>query len=379
MSKNYFHAIATLAGTIIGVGMFSIPFVINKSGIILLFIYLPALGLVQYFLHKIYAEIILSTEEKHRLPGYAEKYISKRGKILSLIISLMGDYGALLAYIIVGGIFLYELLNPILGGNVFTYSIILFLLQAAIVFSGIKLIASVELIMAGLLVFMVGLLAWHGWGYVNLDNFKLISLPDVFLPYGPIFFAVGGSAAIPTVCKLLAQKRENIKSAIFWGTFIPVITMAVFAFVIVGITGNNTSPDTLVGLRSVLSDGVIIFALILGLLSIITSFLVIAQSVRETFWWDFKFNKNIAWALACFIPFILYLSGLRDLIKIVGLAGAFTGGLIGLLYLWLLLEVKKKGEQLSIIKNKINKPIMFLLSFMFIAGLIYEIYYFFTK
>jgi len=379
MSKNYFHAIATLAGTIIGVGMFSIPFVINKSGIILLFIYLPFLGFVQYFLHKIYAEIILSTEEKHRLPGYTEKYISRRGKIFSLIIGLIGDYGALLAYIIVGGIFLHELLNSVFGGNVFVYSLILFFLQALIVLSGIKLIASVELIMAGLLIFMVGLLAWRGWGYISFNNFHLVSWPNIFLPYGPIFFAVSGSAAIPSVCKLLAQKRENIKSAIAWGTFIPVAMMLVFTFVIVGITGNNTSPDTLVGLHSVLSDGVIIFALVLGLLSIITSFLVIAQSVREIFWWDFKINKNIAWALACFIPFILYLSGLRDLTKIVGLAGAFTGGLIGLLYLWLLLEVKKKGEQLSAIKNKINKPIIFFLSLLFIFGLIYEVYYFFAN
>ncbi|MFA4833630.1 MAG: aromatic amino acid transport family protein [Patescibacteria group bacterium] len=379
MSKNYFHAVATLAGTIIGVGMFSIPFVINKAGIILLFVYLPLLGAVQYFLHKIYAEIILSTEEKHRLPGYAEKYISKKGKVISLIIGLVGDYGALLAYIIVGGIFLHELLNPVFGGNIFIYSLILFFLQAFIVLSGIKLIASMELAMTGLLILIVGLLSWHGWGYINFDNFKLVSWPDVFLPYGPIFFAVGGSAAIPSVCKLLAQKRENIKSAIFWGTFIPVAMMLVFTFVIVGITGNNTSPDTLVGLRSVLSDGIIVFALILGLLAIITSFLVVAQSVRETFWWDFKINKNIAWALACFIPLLLYLLGLRDLTKIVSLAGAFTGGLIGLLYIWLLLKVKKKREQPSIIKNKINKLTIILLSSLFIFGLIYEVYYFFAN
>jgi amino acid permease len=33
MSKNYFHAIATMIGTIIGVGMFSVPFVVNQAGI----------------------------------------------------------------------------------------------------------------------------------------------------------------------------------------------------------------------------------------------------------------------------------------------------------------------------------------------------------
>jgi tyrosine-specific transport protein len=379
MSKNYFHAIATLVGTIIGVGMFSIPYVINKSGIILLFIYLPILGVVQYFLHKIYAEIILSTKEKHRLPGYAEKYIGKKGKIISFIINILGSYGTLLAYIIIGGIFLHELLGPILGGSVFSYSLILFAIQAAIILSGLKLIASIELIMAGLLILVIGLLTWRGWNYIDPANFNLISWPYIFLPYGPIFFAVGGSDAIPTMCKLLSQKKGNIKSAITWGTFIPVVITLIFAFVIVGITGDNTSPDTLVGLRAVLSDGVITAVLILGLLSIITSFLVIAQATREIFWWDFKMNKNVAWALACFIPLIFYLLGLQNLTKIVSLTGAITGGLIGLLYIWLLIEVKKKAEQPSIIKNKINKPIITIISLLFVSGLIYEIYYFFAK
>ncbi|MFA4941110.1 MAG: aromatic amino acid transport family protein [Patescibacteria group bacterium] len=379
MSKNYFHAIATLIGTIIGVGMFSIPYVISKSGIILLFIYLPILGTVQYFLHKIYAEIVLSTKEKHRLPGYAEKYIGKKGKILSFIINILASYGTLLAYIIIGGIFLHELIGPILGGSVFSYSLILFALQAIIVLLGLRLIASVELGMTGLLLFVIGLLVWRGWSYIEPANFNLVSWPYIFLPYGPIFFAVGGADAIPTMCKLLAQKKDNIKSAIAWGTFIPLVVTMIFAFVIVGITGGNTSPDTLVGLRAVLSDGVIIAVLSLGLLSIITSFLITAQAAREIFWWDFGMNKNIAWALACFVPLILYLLGLQNLTKIVSLTGAITGGLIGLLYIWLLIEVKKKAEQPSIIKNKINKPVVWVLSFLFISGLIYEIYYFLVK
>jgi len=379
MSKNYFYAVATLIGTIVGVGIFSIPFVVNKSGIILLFIYLPLLGLVQYFLHKIYAEIILSTKEKHRLPGYAEKYIGKKGKILAFIISLLGSYGSLLAYIIIGGIFLHELLGPVLGGSIFSYSLILFAIQTAIVLSGLKLIASVELGMAGLLLAVIGLLVWRGWGYVNPENFNLVSWQYALLPYGPIFFAVGGSDAIPAICKLLAQKKENIKSAIAWGTFIPVVITMIFAFVVVGITGNNTSPDTLVGLRAILPNDIMIAVLIFGLLAIITSFLVIAQATREIFWWDFGINKNVSWVLACFVPLLLYLIGLQNLTKIVSLTGAITGGLIGILSIWLLNEVKKKAEQKSIIQNKINKPIVIMLSFLFISGLLYELYFFFVN
>jgi len=379
MSKNYFHAIATLIGTIIGVGMFSIPYAINQSGIILLFVYLPVLGTIQYFLHKIYAEIILSTKTKHRLPGYAEKYIGKKGKIISFILSLLGSYGSLLAYIIIGGIFLHELLYPFLGGSLFTYTLILFVIQAIIVLSGLKLISAIELAMSGLLIALVGLLAYKGWAYSSFDNFAPINWSKAFLPYGPIFFAVGGSDAIPSVCKLLCQKKESIKSAIAWGTFLPVILMLIFTFTVVSITGVNTTSDTLIGLSRVLPNGLMLFALILGLLAIITSFLVIAQATREIFWWDFGMNKNFAWALSCFVPFLLYLAGVRNLMAVVSLTGAIVGSLIGIFYIWLFFEAKRKPEQPSIIKNKITKPVAVFLAFLFLSGLTYEIYYFLTN
>ncbi|MBU4257370.1 hypothetical protein KKC04_03080 [Patescibacteria group bacterium] len=374
MSKNYFHAIATMVGTIIGVGIFVIPYVISKSGIILLFVYLPLLGIVQYFLHKLYAEIILSTEERHRLPGYVEKYFGGRGKKITLALVLIGSYGGLLAYIIVGGIFLQQLLSPYFGGNVFFYSTTLFILEAAVVLMGMKLIASVELIMSGLLLLMVALIAWRGWGYINLDNYSLINWSNVFLPYGPIFFAVGGEAAIPSVCRLLARQKKNIKSAICWGTFIPVAVMLFFTVLAVGITGNNTTPDTLAGLNSVIGNGAVIFALLFGLLAIITSFLTLAQAVKEVYWWDLGMNKKLAWCLSCVVPYFLYLIGFQNLIKIISLTGAVTGGILGVVVICLIFKVKKKKEHAPIISNNLSKPFAYFLSLLFILGLIYEIW-----
>ena len=374
MSKNYFHAIATLVGTIVGVGMFAVPFVVSRSGIMLLFIYLPILAIAQYFLHKLYAEIILSTKRKHRLPGYAEKYFGKKGKIFTLIVVTLGNYGALLAYIIIGGIFAHELLSPTLGGDVFMYSAGLFIIQALIVLFGLKLIASIELIMAGLLILLTGLIAWRGWGCINVDHYAMVDWSNAFLPYGPIFFAVGGGAAIPSVCKLLARKKESIKSAIAWGTFIPAAITAIFAVVVVGVTGINTSPDTLVGLHLVFTNGVMTFSLIFGLLSVITSFLIIAQAIRETYWWDFGMNKNVAWFLACFVPFILYAVGLQNLIKVISLTGAVIGGLAGIIIIQMALKVKNKKEQKSVIINGLNRPVAYILSSLFILGLVYEIW-----
>jgi uncharacterized membrane protein (GlpM family) len=150
--------------------------------------------------------------------------------------------------------------------------------------------------------------------------------------------------------------------------------MLIFVLVIVGVTGANTTPDTLTGLGLVFGDGIIKISLIFGLLAVITSMICIAQASREVFWWDFKLNKNLAWALACFIPFLIYLAGLRDITKVVSLTGALAGGILGVVAIYLIVKVKQKCECESVIKNKIGEITGFCLSLLFILGLIYEVW-----
>lgn len=374
MSKNYLLAVFTLMGTIIGVGLFAMPFVINKSGIMPLFIYMAGLAVIQYFLHLLFAEIILSTKSKHRLPGFMEKYVNKKGKNLAFFVDIIGAYGSALAYIIIGGLFLHQLLNPYFDGSVFLYSTILFVLVSLITFFDIKMIAGTELVLTSFLVIAIGLIAWRGFGHIQLTNYHLLEWKNALLPYGPIFFAVGGGVAIPEICRLLAYEKEKIKSAILWGTFIPAALMLVFVVVILGITGANTSPDTLAGLSSILTDGVITFSLIFGLLAVITSYIVIAQAAEEVYQWDMGLKNKAAWFLACFIPYFLYLIGWTDLIKVVSFTGAVTGGLGGIILIWLVFKVKAKPEQASVIKNKLTKPMAYFLSLLFVLGLIYEVW-----
>lgn len=371
--KNYFLAIATLVGTIIGVGIFTLPFVFYQSGIIFLPIYMVIFGFIQYYLHLLFAEVILSTNSYHRLPGYVEKYSGKKLKYFTLTLAMLSDYGVIIAYIIVGGLFFNQLLSPLFGGNVLFYTTALFAIESLIVFCGIKLIAEFEFVAAFLMVIVIGLIAWKGRTYFSLNNYNVIQLSNIFMPYGPVFFAVGGATAIPLVCKLLDKNKEKIKSAIFWGTMVPLVVMSFFIIIAIGITGNNITPDALSSFSLIFKDGVIFFSLIFGLLAISTSFLTITQALEETFVWDFKIKKIIAWFLACIMPYLLYLVGLQNLTKIISIVGAFGGGAFGIILLWLVIQVKKRGDKESIINNKINKFIICILSLLFIFGFIYEI------
>lgn len=372
--KNYILAIATLVGTIIGVGIFTIPYVIVKSGIIALFVFMIFLGWVQYYLHLIFAEIVLSIKGQHRLPGYAEKYYGRTGKIATLVINLISDFGVIIAYIIVGGLFLHQLLNPLFGGSVIFYTTVLFIIQILIVLFGLRAVANSEFVMTAILILLIGFISWQGWRFVDFHNYTLFSWRGFLLPYGPVFFAVSGMVAIPEICQLLEQDKRRIKSVIAWSGFLSVTLMLIFIFVIVGITGNTTTPDTLIGLNSYWGDGIMKIVLLFGLLVVATSFILALEATREIFWYDFKMNKYWAWALASIIPFIFYLLGVNNITKVVSLTGSIAGGILGLVVILLILKVKRKCELKSPIKCKIDKISAVSLSILFLLGFIYEIW-----
>jgi len=373
MNKNYFQAIATMVGTIIGVGLFSIPFVIAKAGILSLLLLLPALTFVQYLFHKFYAEIVMATNEKHRLPGYAEHYFGKKSRNLVLFVVLIGAYGSLLAYIIIGGIFLNQLLMPYFGDQLFFYTTLLFVLQALIVLFGLKLIAKVETLLTVLLLLTLMMIFGKSMNYFDVNNFTPVNWLYFLLPYGPIFFAVGGDAAIPEVCRLLAGEKQKIRRAIAWGTYIPAIFTFLFIVAVVGVTGANTTPDTLVGLSKVFPQKVIDLAVALGLLAIITSFIAVAQATKEIFVWDLKINKKISWLLALLPSFLLYLAGLQNLTKVVSFTGSITGGLIGIILIWLFFKVKNGSREGALIETNLTRNMAIFLSCLFAAGFLYSL------
>jgi amino acid permease len=127
------------------------------------------------------------------------------------------------------------------------------------------------------------------------------------------FFSVGGDVAIPEVCKLLNREKDRIKSAIFWGTVVAAIIIALFVVSVVGATGAMTTADSLTGLDRVLDGKIIKFALLFGLLNVATSFFTGLQAVREVYWWDFGLDKNKAWLLSIIPPILIFILGARNL------------------------------------------------------------------
>lgn len=67
-------AISVLSGTIIGVGLFSLPYLILQVGWFSILLYFVILGSIVTLMHVLFGELILKTPDNIRFPGIANYY-----------------------------------------------------------------------------------------------------------------------------------------------------------------------------------------------------------------------------------------------------------------------------------------------------------------
>lgn len=360
------YAIATLSGTIIGVGLFSLPYITKEVGVLAMLGYFAVLGFLVILIHLLFAQVALRTPDNLRLSGYAKIHLGSLGQKIALISSLLGFFGALLAYLIVGGEFLAGLLSPLFGFGSLFYTVLYSAVGSLLILFGIKIISKIEF--WGLVGFIVilGLIFLRGRNLIDLDNFGIWNLNSgfSFLPYGPILFSLWGASLIPELEEMLGKKKESLKKIILAGMLIPVFIYLLFIFLVLGITGAQTTESAMAGLKNVLGDGIVSLGLFFGIITTFTSFITIGLTLKKTLQYDLKLGKNPAFIIACFLPLGLFLAGLKSFIGIISFVGGVMLGIDGILIL--LMYRKLNPRKLWVIP----------LVLVFLGGIIYQIIYF---
>lgn len=375
--SSFILAVATLIGTIIGVGMFALPYAAAQAGWGVTLIYLAVLGGAVTMMHLVYGEIVLRTQSRHRLAGYARIYLGWWGKWAGTAVFFVTLYLALLAYLIIGG----EFLRIILEGwwNVSLTAATMFTAAFGfwVIWRGLKLTGFLELVMVAALVGLVMFLVGYSFKSVQPESFSFLnSSGDAFLPYGVILFALAGGSAIPEIRNFFIGARARLlKKVIIWGTLIPVAVYAVFITVVVGLSGLQTSPEALEGLAPHLGSVVIKYGALMGFLAVITSFFTIGLNIKNAFHLDFGWPKFLSWLFTASIPLILFFYGTRDFIGLLAFGGAVLGGFEGILVLAIWTKSKKRGTRAPEYSIKLNPLLKYLLILVFLIGIMYEIMY----
>jgi tyrosine-specific transport protein len=375
MSKksNFLKALAIFTNTVIGVGIFGLPYVAMKTGFFVVIFYFFVVAILSIFIHCLLAEVSRDTDKFARIPGYAEEYLGSKAKIFSFFISSLGLIGALLAYLIVGSEFFYFLFSPYLSGSYNFYLLIYFLFGTFLIYKGIKSVARFELIMFIFFIFVLFLFLIRGLPHLHFENFLTFNPRLITFPYGIVIFSLWGVALVPEVKEILERDLKKIKLVISLGIIIATFCYLFFVFIILGTCGLNTSKDAISGFAKSISDKIVAIGYLFGLITTFTSFLTLGLTLKKIFWLDFKIPRNLSCFIACFIPLILYFLGFKNFIEIISFTGALMLGVEGIIVILIYKNFIQKRFQ--------RKPSFWLnfLIALLLLGIIFEFIYFMQR
>lgn len=376
MNNSFLLALSTLIGTIVGAGIFGLPYVVSKSGIIPGVLYFVVLGGAVMLLHLLFGEICLRTNEKHRLMGYASMYLGAWARILAALATIVGSLGALLVYIIFGGDFLAIAASPFLEISNGFSSFVFWIFLSLCVLGGIRLISRVEFAMSLVMLVVSAIIFFFAAPHFSLSHLPLFERSHIFLPYGVVLFALVGWAAIPEIADLFKNRKEkrNLDNLIVWTFGIVVAFYVLFALLVAGVSGSATSENALDGLKPILGDRIVFLGSIFGLFALATSFLVLGNYLKNSLRYDFKLPFPLAAGIAVIVPFGLFLLGLRDVIAIMGILGAFLGAVEGALIVLIYQKAKKKGDRVPEYKLRVPGFVLFTLLGVLCLGALAEIF-----
>jgi amino acid permease len=366
--RRILRAISTLSGTIIGVGFFSLPYILSKVGVYTLIFYFLFLGSLIILIHLFFGELAILTPDLKRLPGFAKYHLGNVASKIAFLSTIFGTYGTLLAYLIIGGNFLKNLFIPIFRDFDLLFILIYFLTASLFVFFGINIISRVEFLDSILFLLILILILFLGQNFFEIKNLFSIPKPkDLFLPYGPILFSLWGASMIPEVEEILERNKKDLKKVIFVSVLISAIFYFLFAILVCGILGKETGEDAISGLERFFGEKIAKILFLFGTITTFTSFVALGLTLQRVFWYDLKIEKNLAFALALLPPIIFYILGFNQFLPVISLIGGVFLGIDGVLILTMYRKIKKP---------KIKGFLFYPLFLIFFLGIFYEIFYF---
>lgn len=316
--------IGVLASTIIGAGIFSLPYIFNEVGALNGIFFLIFFAIVYIIVHSMYATLVVEN------PGMEFGSIAKK---------YLGPFGGVVQWLMLGELllvcFAYLVLAPeffliLFGGNYWTYVFIFWILGVfgmSLSMKGIETSETVGLVAIFVLICMVGAYGFL-FGTPNTLNKEIVSAAQFFLPFGPLLFAFSGRPSIRKIVEALNQnEKKRIYSIIIWGTAIPAVIYGIYAL---GMLRMYTTGDGIVG--TILNFPWIIPSVlaVLGIIVLWTSYFVVGINIKDILIYDAKVKKGTAFFIASCVPLLLCFLGIKNFIEIIGFIGGVFLALEGI-------------------------------------------------
>ncbi|BCX15522.1 MAG: hypothetical protein KatS3mg097_414 [Candidatus Parcubacteria bacterium] len=360
---NSLKAFFVLISTIIGLGVFMLPYVFVNSGYVF-FIWMFLIVIVMFLIHLMIGEILLQTSAKHNLPSLAAIYLSPKLKNIVWFNDYLGMLGIFFIYLIVLG----KLWSSILPVDAIYIKLVFVLLNIIFLVKNFLIFSRFESVLSLLIIALFIILAAVMFNHFNFNNlyYSFFNIQNFWLPYGIMIFAFSGNSALPLVYDLVGKDKKKF----FYVNLIALLVVAflylLYTIAVVGFLGINVSEESLNSLRDYLGDVFFVLAVLLVTLNI--TFVDMAFYLKRGLIYDYSLSPtkaNIFLSL-CILSLIFI-----DSSQIVFLANVVSSLFVGFNFFIICLIYLKLKQKLYF---NLSKIIIFLLMTIFLSGICYSLY-----
>lgn len=363
MNTRFVLAASLLTNTIIGAGIFSLPFVFYTVGILRGVSYLLFFAFAYSALHLMYAELLKEAGGAHDLPYLAGAYVGKKAKVL---------VGALLVIELLLVMFVYLALIPSFFEGITKIepgiiALIFWGVSTLFIFADIDWLEHIATISVSAMLLI--LLTVFGFSLTHGTPLSLnappLSLPVFFIPFGPLLFALSGRPGIGKLVEAWERAKHGPRSfslagAIIAGTLVAAIAYFLFVIAVLRISP-TPSADAVSGVIGVLPQWAVYLLCVLGVTALWNVYFMMGSNVRDVLNRDFKTPELVSSAVVTFVPLLLYYSGVGGYAKGVSIVGGLFLALEGIIIVSLWSRAKQRAHTRWIV------PILYVVFLLAIA------------
>lgn len=368
MDRKFLLATGLLAGTIIGAGIFSLPYLFSQVGLAGGLFYLIGFTGVYFFIHLMYGKVLAVQKGEHQFFYLAHRYFRPVLARFASWIILFELVFVMLVYLVLAPTFA----ELVFGSDGLIYLIVFWLFSSFFIFARLSVLGLADFggIVSIFAIILIVLFAGGG-GRLETPAFQDLDLALFFLPFGPLLFSLSGRPAMHKVIELWRQAKErsggfSLAKVVFWGTAIPAVVYLLFVASILRLNPAVT-PEALNSLNF-LPPYLLVLLGILGLITLWTSYFMIGINVKDILRLDLKRPFWLSAAIVLLAPLVFYFLGFKEFLTVIAFTGSIFLAFEGLFVigLWRKAFPESKWRHFS-----------WPLYFVFLIAMAYEIVSFF--
>ncbi|HWQ59404.1 MAG TPA: aromatic amino acid transport family protein [Clostridia bacterium] len=317
------EAACIITGYGVGGGILAMPYLAEKTGVVLALVILLAAFAASWLLHMMIAEIAKKCGEGAQIVSAFSRYLF-RGKakvpltivffalMAVILVTNLAAYVAGSADVIVG---MLPMVPPLIAKLVF------YIAAASVVLFGLKAVGISEKLAVTMIFILIGVLAAASL-FAPLKPVPVSpgTVREALAYYGMAMFSFSAFFSIPQAVEGLGGDVNKVKKAVFWGmvnNFILIVVIVLCALV----ASDTVSEVAMTGW----SRGIGAWAQVVGglftLLAMITTYWSISLALSDIVGEQLRLGRRLCWLIATLPSLILSLVNLGGFIDFLELAG----------------------------------------------------------